>query len=142
MTEQVAESIPLPAPDPKGQLPRAKLPITLRSLRLSYFAPSGPTDTPPAGSGAWLIPNLFSIDDSSANCLGSCYLHFLKALPAGQVTLSFSGHRPEDATVIPGIGADQAGQGVLPNGYVFAVPARLTHAILTIHPKDIPATPA
>ena len=138
----VGQTVTLAAPDPADFLPHATLPITLHSFALTYFGPGGPTDTPPAGSNAWLTLNISSIDDNTATCAGTCFLYFFTALPADQVTLTLPGHRPETATVTPGAGTDIAGEGVFPSAYSFPVSLRLTRATLSVHPQHIPAGPA
>ncbi len=132
----VARTVSRPIPAFDGG-PAGRLVIDLRTVTVSEFGPNGPSDTPPAGAGAWL-----DLSISSRNPYDSVY--FYTALTAGQITLTLPGRPPIDATIIPGGGLDtspgpetSSNVGVFPDRYAFPVPAGITTATLTLSPTNI-----
>ncbi len=114
-------------------IPPSAVRVALTSVTLTDFGPTGPNDTPPATSSAWLTVALSDQETSTVESVQT-------PVTAGQVTLTLPGQPAIPATLTPGGGPDNTGPGLFPDRYTFPVPADITTATLTITPTDIDIT--
>ena len=126
---------PYSSPDGSYSLPGASLTIGLDTATLSYFGPDGTTDPAATPTGAWLFADL-SDPFNPNNDDPSNLLEYSTPLNPSDLQLTWPSGLSVHPTSLPGgpdpLNDQDITNRLFENRYVFAVPATLTSATLTI----------